>query len=158
MSACLVMSWFVGGRQWQESNSFHCFLNLIVWLLVILALFRKYMFAYVGRKSVFLFLKFCKVIRLLPWVFVQRVCLFVCFMSPLPHQCIILHSTNGWRIQYKIFSNSIFYVQIMYKHSPEHCKEHQRFCLSSFLSLRFSGTCSSKFFQTYSFTFQMSVF
>lgn len=46
----------------------------------------------------------------------------------------------------------------MYKRSPEHHEEHRRFCLSSFLSLRFTGTFPTIFSQISSFSFYMPGF
>lgn len=51
----------------------------------------------------------------------------------------------AWESNVRFFSNSIFYVQIMSKHSPEHCEEHWRFRLSSSLSLRFTGALPTTF-------------
>lgn len=144
-------------RWWWKCNPLHGFPNIILCLLVVLALPRTYTFAFIGRE----FFSFWSSVRLfnlsLGHLCTEFVYLFV--LCPLCHisvpYCI---QQMAREFNTRFFSNSIFYGQIMHKHSPEHYEELCRFCLSSFHSLRFTGSLPTTFSKISSFTLYMPVF
>ena len=120
VSACLAMSclWAVGGG----GNTILSIVspNLILCRLEILALPRKYVFAYTGRQRAFLSLKFCEAVRPLPWVLVQRLCLLFAL-------CPLCHISVPYYIQQMAGEFNIRFLQIQYFM----CKS----CLSILLSI-----------------------